>query len=168
MKAAKQTETSMPDELRDHLDEMVVEYKRIRVKEDHVRRRLEARTIAMRLAMGELYDKYYERLGRLQKKRDGITAEFLDIWSKRLSGVRRVVLPSAVVCKRRDTKVTVHNKQEVIDALDRLDRLDLVDESIDEKGLRALAREGKLKGLPKGAVEVNVELKIQVRRRKDT
>ena len=74
MKTAKQTETSMPDELRDHLDEMVVEYKRIRVKEDHVRRRLEARTIAMRLAMGELYDKYYERLGRLRLRLHHSTA----------------------------------------------------------------------------------------------
>jgi hypothetical protein len=157
----------MPADLRDHMEELIKEYKAIRAKDAHLKKRMDARTAPLRIAMGELYDKYGERLGRLEKRRKELTAQFLDLWSKRLPGLRSVVLPSAVVRKRRDIKVTVLDKQEVIDALDRLDRLDLVDEVVDEKGLRDLARQGKLDGLPAGAVEIKVDLKIQAYGRKE-
>jgi hypothetical protein len=77
------------------------------------------------------------------------------------------VLPSTSVGRRRDIRVTVHDKREVIDALDRLDRLDLVEEVVNERGLRPLVREGKLDGLPEGAIEVKESLGIQACPRKD-
>jgi hypothetical protein len=124
-------------------------------------------TARLRIALAELMDKYYARFGHVERRRKEVSAKFLELWSKRLSGLRSVSLPSAVVSKRRDIKVTVLDKREVMDALDRLDRLDLVDEVIDEKGLRDLARQGKLDDLPEGAVEIKVDLKIQAYRRKE-
>lgn len=157
----------MPDELREHLDALVQKYRAARLKEDHLKKRMNAMTARLRIALAEIMDKYYERFTHVEKRRKKITAEFLELWSKHLSGIRSVSLPSAVVSKRRDIKVTVLDKREVIDALDRLDRLDLVDEVIDEKGLRELARKGKLDDLPEGAVEIKVSLKIQAYGRKD-
>lgn len=167
MKRADPPETTMPDELRDHLDGLVREYRATRVKEDHVRKRVEARIAPFRMAMGELIDKYNVRIARIKQRRKDIIAEFLDLWAKRLPGQPCVVLPSAVVRKRRDIRVTVLDKREVIDALDRLDRLDLVDQVVDEKGLRDLARKGKLDNLPEGAVEIKEDLKIQAYERKE-
>jgi hypothetical protein len=157
----------MPDELREHLDGLVQKYMAARVKEDHLKKRMSAMTARLRIALAEIMDKYYERFTHVETRRKNIIAEFLELWSKHLSGIRSVSLPSAVVSKRRDIKVTVLDKREVIDALDRLDRLDLVDEVIDEKGLRALARQGKLDDLPEGAIKVKMDLKIQAYRRKE-
>ena len=55
----------------------------------------------------------------------------------------------------------------MINALDRLDRLDLVDDVVDERGLHALAREGKLSGLPDGTIEIEESLRVQVYPRKE-
>jgi len=157
----------MPAELRDRLGEIVAAYRAARVREDHLRKRLNARIAPLRMAMGELIDRYNERLARVEKKRRGLSDEFLALWSKHLPGLRTVGLPSATVRRRRDIRVAVRDKREVIDALDRLDRLDLVDEVVDERGLRPLVREGKLDGLPEGAVEVRESMGIMVYPRKD-
>jgi hypothetical protein len=157
----------MPDELRDRMEEIVVAYRAIRAKESHIGKRLEARIAPYRIAMGELIDHYNERLARLGEKKRALSGEFLALWSEHLPGLRTVRLPSATVRRRKDIKVAVRDKREVIDALDRLDRLDLVDEVVDEKGLRTLAREGKLDGLPEGAVEVQESMGIVVYPRKD-
>ena len=157
----------MPDELREHLDGLVQKYMAARLKEDHLKKRMSAMTARLRIALAEIMDKYYARFTHVEKRRKEISAEFLELWSKRLSGLRSVSLPSAIVRKRRDIKVTVLDKRKVIDALDRLDRLDLVDEVVDEKGLRDLARKGKLDDLPEGAVEIKVDLKIQAYCRKE-
>ena len=157
----------MPAELRDRLEEIVAAYRVARVREDHLRKRIKARIAPLRMAMGELIDRYNERLARTEKKRRDLSDEFLAVWSKRLPGLRQVVLPSAVVRKRRDIKVKVLSKREVIDSLDRLDRLDLVDEVVDEAGLRTLVREGKLDSLPEGALDVREDIKIQPYTRKD-
>ena len=159
--------TPMPDELRDRLDALAQKHMAARAKEDQLKKRMNAMTARLRIALAEIIDKYYERVGRVEKRRKEVSAEFLELWSERLSGLGSVSLPSAVISKRRDIKVTVLDKQEVIRALDRLDRLDLVDEVVDEKGLRDLARLGKLDGLPEGAVEIKVNLKIQAYGRKE-
>ncbi len=157
----------MPDELREHLDGLVQKYMAARLKEDHLKKRMSAMTARLRIALAEIMDKYYERFTHVETRRKKIIAEFLELWSKHLSGLRSVSLPSAVVRKRRDIEVKVLNKRELIDALDRLDRLDLVDEVVDEKGLRELARKGKLDDLPEGTVEIRVTLKIQAYGRKE-
>ena len=159
--------TPMPDELRDCLEALAQKYMAARLKEDHLKRRMNAMTARLRIALAEIMDKYYARFTHVEKRRKEISAEFMELWSKRLSGLRSVSLPSAIVRKRRDIKVTVLDKRKVIDALDRLDRLDLVDEVVDEKGLRDLARKGKLNDLPEGAVEIKVDLKIQAYSRKE-
>jgi len=158
----------MPAELRDRMEEILAAYISTRIKESHIGKRLDARIAPLRIAMGELIDHYGLRRARIMKRKRSLSAEFLALWSKHLSGLRQVILPSATVRKRRDLKVTVRDKREVIDALDRLDRLDLVDEVVDQKGLRALAREGMLDALPEGAVDIEETLKIQVYPRKDT
>ena len=157
--------TPMPDELREHLDGLVQKYMAARLKEDHLKKRMSAMTARLRIALAEIMDKYYARFGRVEKRRKEISAEFMELWSKRLSDLRGVSLPSAVVWKRRDIRVKVLDKRKVIDALDRLGRLD--HEVVDEKGLRDLARKGKLNDLPEGVVEIKVELKIQARGRKE-
>lgn len=59
------------------------------------------------------------------------------------------------------------DKREVIAALDRLDRLDLVDQVIDEKGLRKLARDGKLDELPETTLGIARKTQIEATTRKE-
>jgi hypothetical protein len=160
-------ETEVPDELRDRLEELVAAYRAVRKKEEYLRKRVDGKTAPLRMAMGELIDRYNARLARLTKRRNEIISDFLGLWSGQLPDVRQLVLPSAVVRRRRDIKVVVLDKQKVIDALDRLDRLDLVDEVVDEKGLRGLVREGKLDDLRGGAIEIEEAVTIQPYRRKE-
>lgn len=167
MKQTKQVESDMPAELRDQLEKIAAAYGTARTKAAHLRKRLNARIAPFRMAMGEIIDRHNERIARVDVRRRTLSAEFMALWSKHLPGLRQVVLPAAVVRKRRDIKVTVHDKREVIDALDRLDRLELVDEVVDEVGLRALVREGKQDSFPEGAIEVEESLKIQLYSRKD-
>ena len=89
------------------------------------------------------------------------------LWAEHLPGQKRVVLPSLSVSKRRDTTITILDKEAVIDALDRLDRLDLVEQVIDEKGLRRLVTAGKLDDMPEDALKVEVRVSLQVSVRKD-
>ena len=159
--------TPMSDELREHLDGLVQKYIAARIKESHLKKRMNAMTARLRVALAEIMDKYYARFGRVEERRKKVSAEFLELWAKHLSGLRSVSLPTAIVWRRRDIKVTVLDKTKVVDALDRLDRLDLVDEVVDEKGLRGLARKGKLNDLPKGVVEIKLDLKIQAYCRKE-
>ena len=167
MKGKPPAETEMPAELRDHLDGRIREYKAIRQKENNLQRRREMRTTLIRAALAEVIERYEDRVARLVKRRKAISDEFLQLWAKHLPKVKRVVLPSAAVSKRRDIKVTVLDKREVIAALDRLDRLDLVDQVINEKGLRKLARDGKLDELPETALGIARKTQIQATTRKE-
>ena len=54
------------------------------------------------------------------------------------------------------------------DILDRADRLDLVDHVFDGKAVARLVAEGKLPGLPDGAVEVIDHHNLQVRPRRES
>ena len=155
-------EPDISAELRDHLDGILREYRAIRRKEKVLRSRVEARTAPLRNAMREIIDRMGERLARLEKRRNDITDEFLATWAREFPELPRVKLPFAYVLKRRNIKVEVLDKREVIDALDRLDRLDLVDEVVDEKGLRDLARKGKLARVPKDALRIDEKIQIQV------
>jgi hypothetical protein len=157
----------MSAELRERLEKIVEGYTAARIKEAHIGKRLEGRLMPIRIAMGELIDHYNTRRARLTKKKQALSTEFIELWTKHLPGLRSVILPSAAVQKRRDTKVTVLNKREVIDALDRLDRLDLVEEIVDSKKLRSLVREGQLDSLPEGTIGVERTTKIMVCLRKD-
>ena len=157
----------MSDELREHLDGLVQTYIAARIKENHLKKRMNATTARLRSALAEIMDKYYARFGHVEKRRKRVSAEFLELWGKHLSGLQSVSLPTAIIRRRKDIKVTVLDKIKVIDALDRLDRLDLVEEVVDEKGLRDLARKGKLENLPEGVVEIKLDLKIQAYSRKE-
>ena len=167
MKQARQVESDMPAELQDQLEKIVSAYGTARTKAEHLRKRLNARIAPLRMAMGEIIERNNERIARVDVRRRALSAEFLALWSKHLPGLRQVVLSSGTVRKRRDIKVTVLDRREVIDALDRLDRLELVDEVVSEVGLRALVREGKQDSFPEGAIEVEESLKIQLHSRKD-
>jgi len=160
-------EPDIPVELRDHLDDILREYRAIRRKEKVLRTRVEARTAPLRNAMKELFDRMDVRLARLEKRRNDIANEFLATWAREFPELPRVKLPFAYVLKRRNIKVEVLDKREVIDALDRLDRLDLVDEVVDEKGLRGLARKGKLARVPEDVLRIDDKTQIQVVKREE-
>ena len=167
MASRRKPDTPMSAELRDRLERLVADHRAARVKEDQLVRRREGHIAPLRIAMGELIDKYNERANRVLERRRRTDEEFLALWAEHFPGHRTIVLPSATVSKRRGLKITVRDKREVIDALDRLDRLDLVSEEVDEKGLRALVRKGKLDGLPEGAIEVEESVTILPFVRKD-
>lgn len=101
MKGKPPAETEMPAELRDHLDGRIREYKAIRQKENNLQRRREMRTTLIRAALAEVIERYEDRVATLVKRRKAISGEFLQLWAKHLPKVKRVVLPSAAVSKRR-------------------------------------------------------------------
>jgi hypothetical protein len=157
----------IPAELRERLDALLAEYKALRRKEAILRRRYEARIMPFRAAIAEVYDHMEDRLGRLEARRNALSEEFLAVWAERFPDLPRVDVNSWRVYRRKDVRVEVRDKREVIKALDRLDRLDLVEHEIDEKGLRKLVRDGKLGSLPEGALKVKEKVQIQVMRRKE-
>jgi len=167
MPKTSEFEPDIPAEVRDRLDALLAEYKAARRKEAILRRRYESRITPLRAAIAEVYDHMEERLARLEARRNAISDEFLAAWAERFPNLPRVDLGSWRVYRRRDVRVEVRDKREVIKALDRLDRLDLVDHVIDEKGLRKLARDGALAGVPAGALRVKEKVQIQVMRRKE-
>jgi len=137
-------ETEMPPGLREKLAALVRAYKACMEKESRLHVRREMATKPLRSASAEIFHRYNARIERVHERRKAISAEFLELWAKQIPDAKQVVLPGSVITKRRDVRVEVHDKREVIKALDRLDRLDLVDHVIDEKGLRKLARDGAL------------------------
>ena len=167
MTRARDDECNVPEDLREKLDAMVKQYKALRTKEQVLKRRMQSNTEPIRVGLADFMALYERRVARVKERRLAITAEFLRIWSERFPRLRTAVLPSAKVARRKDVKVEVVDKQAVIDALDRLDRLDLVDQVIDEKGLRKLAREGKLDDLPESVVKIDVKVQIQASARKE-
>jgi len=160
-------ETEMSPELREKLAALVQAYKACVEKESRLHVRREMATKPLRSASAEIFHRYNARIERVHERRKAISAEFLDLWARHVRDASQVVLPAAVVTRRRDVRVKVLKKRQVIAALDKLDRLDLVDHVIDEKGLRRLARQGKLACLPEGAVKIREDVSIQVYRKGD-
>lgn len=160
-------EPDVPEELRVHLDDLIRRYRALRRKTSHLMGRRYTRMRVLNHARNELQDCYDERLARLKQRREEVTAEFLALWAEHFPRLKHVKLPSGIVHRRRDVKVKVLDKEAVIDALDRLGRLDLRDEVVDEKGVRKLAREGKLADLPETALKVVEKQGIQVFQRKE-
>lgn len=161
-------ECNVPEELRRKLSAMVEKYKALGVKEKVLKRRMRSRTEPIRVGLADLMALYERRFTRVIERRRALASSFLRLWDKHFPDLKTAILPNAKVTKRKDVRVEVVDKQGVIDALDRLDRLDLVDQVIDEKGLRQLAREGKLDGLPRSVVKVDVRMQIQAYTREGT
>ncbi len=159
--------TEMPPELREKLVELIRVYRACVEKESRLHVRREMATKPLRSASAEIFHRYNARIERVHERRKAVTAEFLELWSKQIPDARHVVLPGSVVTRRRDVKVQVLKKRDVIAALDKLDRMDLVDQVIDERGLASLLRRPDAPKLPKGSVRITEELKIQAFRRED-
>jgi hypothetical protein len=157
----------VPEDVIARMEALMEENRLLRKKEDFVRKRMVARTAILRQALNEHYEGHEVRVGRIRRRRDALREEFEALWREHLPGQKRVVLPTMTVSKRHDTTVTILDKEAVIDALDRLDRLDLVEQVIDEKGLRSLVTAGKLKDLPEDALKVEVRVSLQTYTRKD-
>lgn len=101
-----------------------------------------------------------------RERREEIRASVLAIWKKAHDAETSLSLPSAMVSRRNYAELKIQDRNALYDALDRADRLDLVGYAFDDKEVLALLREGKLKGLPAGAVQVVDKFNLQVRPRK--
>lgn len=167
MTQKKQPDVPVPEDVLGRMEALMEKNRALRKKGDFVKKRMIARSAILRQALNELYEGSQERVNRIRRRRDALCEEFMALWAEHLPGQKRVVLPSLTVSKRRDTTITILDKEAVIDALDRLDRLDLVDQVIDEKGLRPLVTGGKLSDLPESALKVEVRVSLQSYARKD-
>ena len=158
--------TDLPTDAGEHLEELTTEYKAIRAKMDRLRTRCHTLHAHHRCAMGQINNLYNRRLEMLTVRVDEISRKVLDLWESDLPGVAKIQLPRFFVAKRTDISLKVKNVRAVIDALDRLDRLDLVEQTIAERGLRKLVREGHLRDLGPKVLQIIEEPKIQVTKRR--
>jgi len=163
----KTAEPSIPDDLRDRLDALLMEYTGCSAKAKSLRGKVQAETAVLRYKMSEMFREANEELEDLARRRKAITDEVTEAWARQFPDITKAVFPSASVCKAARRTVAVKNKRAVIDALDRLDRLDLMEEVINEKGLVKLSRNGDLDDLPAGAVKVTDVPELRVSKRKD-
>lgn len=115
--------------------------------------------------MREESEPFDRDLAPLTEQREGLRRAILDLWAAHHDGETTLDLPCAKVSRRNYRELVVRDKEALLDALDRADRLDLVDHVFDGKVVARLVAEGKLPGLPDGAVEVIDHHNLQVRPR---
>ena len=154
MAEKRSREPEIPDDLRDRLDALLVEYVSCAKKERAVRSEAHAQTAEMRFRMSDIFRKAEKEAAQLAERREAIAEEFSAAWQKHFPKVPCAVFPSATVARRTFRTLDVRDKEAVIDVLDRLDRLDLVEQVIDEKGLLKLSRAGALDDVPEEALRV--------------
>ena len=123
-------------------------------------RDIRVRLVAQR--MREEAEPFERELAPLQKKRDAVREQILEIWAKHHDRETSVDVPCAKVSRRNYRELAVHDTEALVDALDRTDRLDLVGYVFDDKAVARLIAKGKLSGLPEGAAEIIDHYNLQV------
>ncbi len=115
--------------------------------------------------MREESEPFDRDLAPLTKQRERLRRAILDLWTAHHDRETTLDLPCAKVSRRNYRELVVRDKEALLDALDRADRLDLVDHVFDGRVVARLVAEGRLPGLPDGAVEVIDHHNLQVRPR---
>ena len=157
----------IPEERRDELDALLVEYMALARKERDLRSEVNAKTAELRHTVSRMFRESEVEQKRLKKKRDAIAAEFTEAWKNEFPEVRSAVFPSARVDRATRRTITLKDKPAILEKLEGLDRLDVAEPVVDELGLLALSRTGALDDLPDGVIVINNVPEIRVRRRKD-
>jgi len=162
----------IPDERRDELDALVVEYMRLIRKERELRSEVNARTAELRHAVSRMFRESEAEERRLRKKRDAVAARLTEAWDNEFPDVRSAIFPSARVDRATRRTVDVRDRRALLEKLESLDRLgvgeEVVERVINERELLALSRTGALDDLPEDVIVIDdVVSELRVRRRED-
>ena len=136
-----------------------------------IAKRERARDVRIRFytqKMREESEPFDRDLAPLTQQRERLRRAILDLWAAHHNRETTLDLPCAKVSRRNYRELVVRDKEALLDILDRADRLDLVDHVFDAKAVARLVAEGKLPGLPEGAVDVIDHHNLQVRPRKES
>ena len=158
----------IPEERRDELDALLVNYVDCARSERELRSEAHAKTAELRHAVSRIIGESEAEQRKLRKKRDVLAARFTEAWENEFSEVRSAVFPSARVDRATRRTITLKDKRALLEVLDGLDRLDLVEQVIDERGLLALSRTGAIDDLPEDVIIIGDVPEIRVRRREET
>jgi len=164
--AKKATEPELPAEVRDELDIRLGEATALAQRARKLECRRQAATAGLANRTHELEEVYQRRIDRLRARREEILSVVAAMWDEHLRRRTSTRLPGGRAIRQTARDGAVGDPEEVIDALDRWGRLDLVRSVVDERGLVPLYREGKLAGLPQGAIHVKVTDRFVVRHTK--
>lgn len=167
MSEKRASEPNIPEELRQELDAMLVEYMDHSERLRELKHQAMVKTSELRLAVAATFRKSETQEKKIKEKRAAIAARFTKVWEERFPEVTCAILPSARVARVTRRTITVKNKRALLEKLDRLDRLDLVDQVIDESGLLKLSRTGALDDLPEDVIVIKDAPEIQVRHREE-
>ena len=128
----------IPEERRDELDALLVEYMDMARRERELRGEANAKTAELRHAVSRIIRESEAEQRKLRKKRDALAARFTEAWKSEFPEVRSAVFPSARVDRATRRTITLKDKRALLEVLDGLDRLDLVEQVV-EKDINAAA-----------------------------
>jgi len=161
----------IPDERRDELDALVVEYMRLIRKERELRGEANARTAELRHTVSRMFRESEAEQRRLKKRRDAVAARLTEAWDSEFPEVRSAIFPSARVDRATRRTLDIRDRRALLEKIESLGRLgvgeQVVEQTINERELLALSRTGALDDLPEDVIVIDDVPELRVRRRED-